>query len=159
MLNVGDTAPDIDATTTTGARFILSESQKPFAVVYFFPKAFTPGCTREAELFRDNYAELQLVGAEVIGISTDNLETQCKFGAALKVTFPLVADPDKKISAAFDVLWPVVGIAHRVTFIIDRGAMKILATFNHELSADKHRDDVLLFLDDLYRKRRQSLRP
>jgi peroxiredoxin len=154
MLDVGDTAPDIDATLTNGQRLVLSKSPKPFAVVYFFPKAFTPGCTREAELFRDNYAELTLVGAEVIGISTDNLDTQCKFAEELKVTFPMIADVDKSISASYDVLWPVVGVTHRVTFIIERATMKILALFRHELSADKHRDDVLIFLDDLYRSRR-----
>jgi thioredoxin-dependent peroxiredoxin len=153
MLNVGDTAPDIDAVATNGARVVLSQLKKPFAVVYFFPKAFTPDCTREAKLFQDNYAELQIVGADVIGISTDSLETQCKFAESMKVTFPLIADADKKISASFDVLWPIVGIAHRVTFIVDRASMKVLAMFKHELSADKHRDDVLLFLDDLYRKR------
>jgi peroxiredoxin len=156
MLEVGDTAPDIDTTTTSGARVVLTESSKPFAVVYFFPKAFTPGCTREAEVFRDNYAELQLVGAEVYGISTDDLDTQCKFANQMKVKFPFIADIDKKISASYDVLWPVVGIAHRVTYIIDRATMKILAVFKHELSADKHRDDVLLFLDALYQKRRST---
>jgi thioredoxin-dependent peroxiredoxin len=156
MLNVGDTAPDIDATATNGQRLILSESRKPYAVVYFFPKAFTPDCTREAALFRDNYAELTLVGAEVVGISTDSLDTQCKFAEKMKVTFPLIADVDKAISTSYDVLWPIVGIAHRVTFIIDRATMKVLALFRHELSADKHRDDVLLFLDDLYRKRRPT---
>lgn len=159
MLAVGDTAPEIDASTTTGTKVVLSALKKPFAVVYFFPKAFTPDCTREAALFRDNYAELQLVGAEVIGISTDNLQTQCKFVDEVKVPFPMIADTDKKISAAYDVLWPVVGIAHRVTLIVDRAAMKILAIFKHELNADKHRDDVLLFLDDLYQKRRSSIRP
>jgi peroxiredoxin len=153
MINVGDTAPDIDATDTNGKRVVLSQLKKPFVVVYFFPKAFTPDCTREAELFRDNFAELSFVGAEVVGISTDTLETQCKFADATKATFPLIADVDKKISASYDVLWPVVGIAHRVTFIVERKTMKVLALFRHELNADKHRDDVLLFLDQLYRQR------
>ncbi len=53
----------------------------------------------------------------------------------MKVTFPLVADADKKISASYDVLWPLIGIAHRVTFVIERATMKVLATFKHELSA------------------------
>src|SRR5665213_2711661 len=105
MLKVGDTAPDIDAVATSGDRVVLSQLKKPFAVVYFFPKAFTPDCTREAKLFQDNFAELSIVGAEVIGISTDSLETQCKFAQSLKVTFPLIADANKKISASYDVLW------------------------------------------------------
>jgi peroxiredoxin len=159
MLAVGDKAPDINAVATTGAQVVLSALKKPFAVVYFFPKAFTSDCTREAELFRDNYAELRLVGAEVIGISTDDLETQCKFADELKVPFPMLADADKSISAAYDVLWPVVGIAHRVTFVIDRVSMTILAIFKHDLSAIKHRDDVLVFLDDLYQKRRAATGP
>jgi peroxiredoxin len=156
MLGVGDTAPDISATATNGTHLVLSALEKPYAVVYFFPKAFTPDCTREAELFRNNYAELRLVGAEVIGISTDSFETQCKFAEKMSVAFPMIADADKKISAAYDVLWPVVGITHRVTFVIERSTRKILAVFKHELSADKHRDDVLLFLDALYQKRRST---
>lgn len=159
MLDVGDAAPEIDAVTTIGERLVLSKTPKPYAVVYFFPKAFTPGCTREAELFRDNYAELRLVGAEVIGVSTDDHKTQCDFAAATKVAFPMIADTDRAISRAYDVLWPVVAIAHRVTFIVDRTDMKILAVFKHELAAEKHRDDVLVFLDDLYQKRRTSSLP
>ncbi len=156
MLDVGQKAPEIDATTTSGKRFVVSQADRPFVVVYFFPKAFTPDCKRETELFRDNYAELRLVGAEVLGISTDTLATQCKFADDLKIAFPLVADVDKKISESYGVLWPVIGVAHRVTFVIDRATMAILARFRHELDADKHRDDVLLFLDDLYQKRRSS---
>ncbi|MEO8876163.1 MAG: peroxiredoxin [Polyangiaceae bacterium] len=154
MLSVGDTAPNIDATTTAGQHLVLSQAAKSYVVVYFFPKAFTPGCTREAELFRDNYAELSLLGAEVIGVSTDDHKTQCDFAAAIKATFPMIADADKSISNAYDVLWPVVHIAHRVTFIVERASMKILAVFKHELAAEKHRDDVLIFLDALYQKKR-----
>jgi peroxiredoxin len=147
-LRRGDTAPDIHAMTTQGKPFVLSSSPKPYTVVYFFPKAFTPGCTREAHLFRDNYAELMLAGAAVVGISTDDHETQCKFAASTGVPFPMIADKDGAISRAYGVLWPLIRKPKRLTFVVDR-SRKVLAEFRHELSIIKHRDDVLRFFDEL----------
>ncbi len=149
-LTKGDIAPEIDAVATTGERFILSRSSKPYTVVYFFPKAFTPGCTREAGLFRENFAELALAGARVVGISTDDHETQCAFAQATKAPFPMIADADLSISRAFGVLWPLIHVPKRITFVIAR-PRRIVAVFRHELSMVRHRDDVLRCLDDLRR--------
>jgi thioredoxin-dependent peroxiredoxin len=71
MLKVGDPAPDIDATGSDGVRFVLSAQKGLCTVIYFFPKAFTPGCTVETKRFRDNYAEIAMTGASIVGISTD----------------------------------------------------------------------------------------
>ena len=152
MLKAGDRAPEIDAETTNGDRFVLSKSTKHCTVVYFFPKAFTPGCTKETKLFTDNHQELSLGGADIIGISTDDNKTQCEFATSMAAPFPLIADADKSISRAFGVLWPVLGVPHRVTFIVDP-SMHILAVFQHELDIEKHRNDVLLFVDELFRAR------
>jgi serine/threonine protein kinase/peroxiredoxin len=152
LLAAGDAAPDIDRVTTRGERFVLSKSTRPCTVLYFFPRAFSPFCTREARLFRDIYAELALAGADVIGISTDDHETQCAFVASLSAKYPMIADADRAISRAYGVLWPVLGRAKRVTFVVD-GRMKILATFRHELRIKTHRDHVLRFVDALYRAR------
>jgi thioredoxin-dependent peroxiredoxin len=147
VLNTGDIAPEIDAITTDGARFVLSEQRGLCTVVYFFPKAFTPGCTAETKRFRDNFAELTLSGASVVGVSTDDPETQCRFASSLRAPFPLIGDKGKEISRAFDVLWPVLGVARRVTYVVapDR---QILAAFRHEIQVKKHRDDVLKFVND-----------
>lgn len=152
MLKVGDAAPEIDATTTRGDRFVLSTQEGLCTVVYFFPKAFTPGCTKETKSFSLNYTELMLAGARVVGISTDDDETQCNFAESIGTPFPLIADRDRSISRAYDVLWPLVGVAQRVTYVISR--QLILAAFRHELAVGRHTDDVLRFVDQIYRAHR-----
>ena len=81
MLDVGDKAPDFSAPASDGTRLSLSELRGKVVVLYFFPAAFTPGCTAETNRFRDNYGEIQALGAEVIGISTDGAEEQCGHAA------------------------------------------------------------------------------
>ncbi len=152
----GDTAPEIDATTTTGRRLVLSRSRSRYTVLFFFPKAFARDCILEAGLFRDNYAEMILAGATVLGVSADNHETQRNFAASVMAPFPMVADADGSICRAYDVLWPLLQRPKRVTFIVER-SMRILAVFRHELRVSKHRDDVLLFLDERARARRRAL--
>jgi len=152
MLAIGTTAPDIDA-EASGGRFRLSARTGHLCtVVYFFPKAFTPGCTKETKTFRDNYAELSLAGAALVGVSTDSAETQCRFAESISVQFPIVADRDGAITSAFDVKWPILGIARRVTYVLDPERV-VLAAFHHELDIERHRDDVLRFVDELYEKR------
>jgi peroxiredoxin len=153
MLRVGDTAPPIDAVTSLGTRFVLSEQSGLCTVLYFFPKAFTPHCTREAKLFRDNQVEIELAGATVVGISTDNHETQCRFAASTEAKFPMIADADQTISRAYDVLWPLIGLAHRVTYVVSP-KRRVEAVFRHELNPEAHRDDVLRFVNRMYRAAR-----
>ncbi len=152
MLAVGSVAPDIDADSSEG-RFCLSARPPGLCtVVYFFPKAFTPGCTRETMTFRDNYGELAMAGASIVGVSTDDVETQCKFANSVDAQFPVVGDPGGSIARAYDVRWPLVGLAKRVTYILSP-ARVVLAVFRHELDIGKHRDDVLAFVDAMLRKR------
>jgi peroxiredoxin len=115
-------------------------------VLYFFPKAFTPGCTTETRRFRDNYDDLKRRGAEVIGVSLDDLATQCRFAEKNDVSFPLVADPDHAITDKYDVKWPLLPFAKRVTYIIDEAGV-VRAVFHHELQVSRHLDDVVQFLD------------
>ncbi len=145
MLKVGDIAPEIRAVTTDGSTFVLSKQDGLCTVVYFYPKAFTPNCTVETRRFRDNYAEIALAGASIVGVSTDDGKTQCRFAEEMRTPFPLIADHDRTISRAYDVLWPLLGMARRATYVIapDR---TILAVFRHELQVIKHRDEVLRFV-------------
>jgi peroxiredoxin Q/BCP len=99
----------------------------------------------ETRLFRDNYDELRALGAEVIGISVDDLATQCRFAASLAVKFPLCSDRDRTISRAYGVLWPIVPIDKRVTFILDEEGV-VRAVFRHEVQVMKHLDNVVGFL-------------
>ena len=156
MLKPGDTAPDIDALASDGKRFRLAaQSGKLCTVVYFFPKAFTPGCTAETKRFRDNFPELELAGASIVGISTDDHDLQCSFADSLKAPFPMIGDADRSISTAYGVLWPVIGRPKRVTFIVN-ALRTIEAVFQHEVQITKHRDDVLRYVDQMYRMRRST---
>jgi peroxiredoxin Q/BCP len=153
MLRVGDSAPPIDAVTSLGTRFVLAEQDGLCTVVYFFPKAFTPHCTKETKHFRDNHVELQLAGATVVGVSTDDLKTQCKFAESLNARFPMIPDPEHTISRAYDVLWPIVGLARRVTYVVSP-ERKIEAVFHYEFKVDEHRNDVLRYVNQKYRAAR-----
>lgn len=149
MLNVGDTAPDINSVGSDGKPFVLSQQDGLCTVIYFFPKAFTPGCTAETKRFRDNYPEIALAGASIVGISTDDSDTQCKFAESLRAPFPMIGDRSKAISQAYGVLWPLVGLTRRVTFVVGPD-MKIEAVFHHELNIEAHRDDVLRFVNERF---------
>lgn len=153
MLKAGDPAPEIAAVTTGGERFVLSEQRGLCTVAYFFPKAFTPGCTKETKSFSHHHNELALAGATVVGISTDDDETQCRFAASTGVPFPLIADRDRSITRAYDVLWPIIGVAQRVTYVIASNRL-VLAAFRHELAIEQHTRDVLRFVDRIYRAHR-----
>lgn len=93
-------------------------------VLYFFPKAFTPGCDREAALFQKNYAELKSRGIEVVGVSRDSLETQSRYCQEKSLEFPVVADEDGSIARLYGVLTSA-GYANRVSFGIDRGGQVV----------------------------------
>lgn len=153
MLKAGERAPDIDAVASDGERFVLSAQGGLCTVVFFYPKAFTPNCTAETGLFRENYLELMLAGARVIGVSTDSMPTQCKFAGAMRVPFQLIPDPDKRICKAWGVLRPLLRVARRVTFVIGPD-LKVEAVFQHEFFVRHHRDDVLAFVNKLFLDRR-----
>jgi peroxiredoxin/predicted Ser/Thr protein kinase len=153
VLKAGDQAPEIDAIASNGARFKLSaQTHKLCTVVYFFPKAFTPGCEIEAKRFRDNYAEIMLAGARLVGVSTDDHDTQCLFAKEMRTPFPMIGDSDKKISRAYGVLWPILERPMRVTFVVGPNR-RIEAVFHHEIDIKQHAGDVLRIVDAMNRQR------
>lgn len=145
MLKVSDDAPEFEGQTVDGAPFRLSDLRGKRVVIYFFPRAFTPGCTAQTRRFRDNYDDLKALGAEVIGISVDPPSRQCDFQAKERVRFPMVGDPDHAIADAYDVLRPLLGVARRVTYVVGPDG-KIEAVFQHEFQVSKHLDDVVRHL-------------
>jgi peroxiredoxin len=145
VLEVGAVAPDFAAESFDGRKIRLAELRGRPVVLYFFPKAFTPICTIQTGRFRDSYADLVELGAEVIGVSSDRLDTQCEFGRRHNVTFPLLADPERDISVAYGVLWPIVPRARRVTFVIsEKGVIELVVW--HEFQVSKHLDEVFRYL-------------
>ncbi len=157
MLKVGERAPAIDAMTSSGTRFVLAEQIGLCTVIYFFPKSFTPGCTTETKSFRDNHVELEFAGVNVVGISTDDLTTQCNFARSIKTPFPLIGDNDSAICRAYDVLWPLIGVAKRVTYVISP-EQQIEAVLRHEIDVKSHRDDVLRFVNIKFLNLRKTSR-
>lgn len=152
MLKVGERAPTFSAPTAGGPLVSLEALRGKIVVLYFFRKAFTRNCTVETKGFRDNYNDLRALGAEVIGVSPDEMAAQCAFARELGVTFPLIADSDRTITGSYDVKFMFLPLIHRVTYVIDRSGV-IAGVFNHEFQVVKHLDEVLRFVRDLSLRR------
>jgi thioredoxin-dependent peroxiredoxin len=118
-LKVGDKAPDFTLLDQDGKSVSLSDALKSGPVILaFYPKAFTPGCTRQNSNFRDKYAEVEKKGAQVFGISTDSVETQRKFKAEYKLPYELLSDPDGKVAKQYPGTMALIGVAGRANFVI-----------------------------------------
>ena len=100
-LEIGDQAPAFTLTSDTGTQVSLSDFAGKHLVIFFYPAAMTPGCTKEACDFRDSLTTLQGAGYEVIGISPDKPEKLAKFVDKESLTYPLLADPDKQVLEAY----------------------------------------------------------
>ncbi len=115
----GDPAPAIKLQTDEGAPFDLQSRKGKWTVLYFYPKADTPGCTKQACAFRDNISRIRELGAEIFGISADQPEALAKFKKKHSLNFTLLADPDLKAIKAYGSKMPVVSMSKRWTFILD----------------------------------------
>ena len=100
-LEVGDKAPAFSLPDADGKTVKLSDFKGRKVIVYFYPAASTPGCTKQACDFRDSLAGLNDAGIDVVGISPDKPEKLAKFRDAESLTFPLLSDPDKKVLSAW----------------------------------------------------------
>jgi peroxiredoxin Q/BCP len=120
-LKVGDTAPDFALPDQSGATVKLSDFRgKKTVVLAFYIKAFTSGWTRELKAYQADIAKFEAADAKVLGISVDSREQNKAFAESLGVTFPILSDEQKTVSRRYDVLIPLLRLAHRVTFVIDR---------------------------------------
>jgi len=120
-IHPGMKAPPFTAQDGSGKTVQLADYLgKSNIVLYFYPKDDTPGCTAEACSLRDGHADLLAAGAVVIGVSADTAASHAAFAAKYHLPFPLLADPDRRIIEAYNVRMPLLGLAKRVTFLIDR---------------------------------------
>jgi thioredoxin-dependent peroxiredoxin len=124
-LNAGDTAPAFTLTSDEGTEISLSDFKNRKVILYAYPAAMTPGCTKQACDFRDNIASFTKEGYAVLGLSPDKPEKLAKFRTRDALTFPLLADPDKQVLQAYDAYGEkklygkvTVGVI-RSTFVID----------------------------------------
>lgn len=120
-LKLNDLAPEFSLQKQDGSTFSLSSRKKSgrFTILYFYPKAGTPGCTKQACGFRDNLEKIKLSGADVFGISTDSVDDQLKFYKEHKLNFDLLADHDGKVTDQFGAKMLVGNFAKRWTFILN----------------------------------------
>lgn len=146
MLSTGDHAPDLSWTAADGAEASLSKAGPAHTVLFFFPRAFSPGCTRETRQFHDRAGAFEALGAQVVGVSRDPAATLEAFSQSLCLSFPLVNDQSGKICQAYGVLWPLLGVPRRVTFIIAPG-QRIAHVLRHEIHIAQHVDGALRYLD------------
>jgi thioredoxin-dependent peroxiredoxin len=128
-LVVGASAPQITAPDQDRNPMIFGDVYaKGITLVYFYPKAATPGCTKEACSLRDSYAVLAGKGIQILGVSRDKPESQKAFRDAQHLPFPLIADTDGKVAEAFHVpMIPVAGIPMRQSFLIKDGKIAWLS--------------------------------
>ncbi len=141
QLNVGDQAPDFKGLDQDGKEVCLSDFKGSKLILYFYPKASTPGCTAESCNLRDNNELLQEKGFKIVGVSADSQKRQKNFQLKNKLPFPLLADEEREIIEAYGVWGPkkfmgkVYEGIHRYTFVIDEKG-EIIRIFNKVKTKD-----------------------
>lgn len=145
-LKVGDAAPAVTAVTDAGEKIALADVYKkqPYTLVYFYPKADTPGCTKQGCSLRDGYEALTKKGVAVLGVSHDDVAAQKAFKDKYHLPFTLLADTDKTVINAFGVptrVVPLMGeFASRSAYLIKDG--KIVYT-DYKGTTDKQAEAIL----------------
>jgi thioredoxin-dependent peroxiredoxin len=149
ILKVNDKAPDFTLPSQLDKPVKLSSFQgKSIVVVYFYPKDFTPICTKESKAFRDNYEAFKQAGAEVIGISGDSVESHKSFADEQKLPFLLLSDADDRVRKAWRIPNSLGALPGRVTFVIDKKGV-IRSVFNAPMEDKKHVSGALEVIENL----------
>ncbi|WP_299679472.1 thioredoxin-dependent thiol peroxidase [uncultured Tenacibaculum sp.] len=146
-LKIGDNAPSFEAKDQDGNIIKLEDYKGKKLVVFFYPKASTPGCTAEACNLRDNYETFQAQGYEILGVSADSAKRQQNFINKHELPFPLLADEDKSVINAFGVWGPKKFMGkeydgiHRTTFVIDENG--VLTDVIAKVKTKAHAEQIL----------------
>lgn len=145
-LKAGNAAPDFELPDQHGNLVRLSQFRgKRAAVVYFYPKDDTSGCTIEACGFRDDFERFQATGAEIIGISDDSAESHERFASKHKLPFTLLSDKGGRVRKLYAVKKTFGVIPGRVTFVIDRGGI-VRHVFSSQSKPARHIEEALIAL-------------
>jgi peroxiredoxin Q/BCP len=148
-LKPGDSAPAFELTDQHGKIHALSDYQGQWLVVYFYPRDDTPGCTREACEFRDDFVLLQRMGVGLLGISLDDVKSHKEFAEKYHLPFALLSDSKGEVARAYGSLWKLgpIRFARRHTFIINpRGS---IAKVYRSVAPETHTDEVVKDLEIL----------
>lgn len=140
-LEEGDQIPEFQLKNQDGR--LVKSSQMDKAIIFFYPRALTPGCTREACNFQNAYSNFEDLGWEIYGISTDNIKNQRAFHDAEDLEYDLLADPEGLICSKFGVI-ANSGMAKRITFIVKNGVVR--KKFK-QVDPDEHVEEVLNYLE------------
>ena len=148
-VKVGDKAPDFTLPSQMGGNVTLSEFfGKKNVVLYFYPKDESIGCTKEACSFRDSYEELTNLGAEVLGISGQSVESHKSFATHYGLPFILLSDKENKVRELYGVPSTMGIIPGRVTYIIDKKGV-VRHIFSSQTQAERHVDEAKRTLKEL----------
>jgi len=148
-VGVGDLAPDFTLPSQSGTSVRLSDYRgKRVVVLYFYPKDNTRGCTAEACAFRDSYEVFGEADAEVIGISSDSVESHEKFADRHRLPFVLVSDKGGRVRKEYGVPTTLGVVAGRVTYVIDRQGI-VRHVFSSMTNIGRHIDDALAVVKQL----------
>jgi len=146
-LKAGDKAPNFSAKDQDGNVHELADYKGKKLVVFFYPKASTPGCTAEACNLRDHWSTFQNQGYEILGVSADSAKRQHNFKTKYELPFPLLADEDKSVINAFGVWGPKKFMGkeydgiHRTTFVIDENG--VLSDVITKVKTKAHAEQIL----------------
>ena len=144
MIEEGKPAPDFELQSDTGETVKLSDLQGRPVVLYFYPKDDTPGCTVEACEFRDAYDVFRERGAEILGVSPDDVASHGKFKSKYELPFTLLADPGHELGEPYGVAQEGKSSYERSTFVIDADGN--VAKIMRRVNPDRHADEVLAAL-------------
>jgi peroxiredoxin Q/BCP len=148
IIEIGDKVPNFILKDQNGNSFNIENEIGKRMVIYFYPKDDTPGCTKEACKFRDDFESFNDLGASVIGISADSVTSHKKFEEKYNLPFTLLADVDNKVRALFGVPKSMIFLPGRVTYVIDKKGI-VRYIFNSQFGAEKHIENALNKLKEL----------
>jgi peroxiredoxin Q/BCP len=146
---VGKEAPGFKLQDQNGEWHDLQDYRGTWLAVYFYPKDDTPGCTKEACNFRDNIYAFKAIGAAVVGISIDDVESHNEFSEKYKLPFTILADEDGETAQAYGVLrdWKLIQIASRQSFLVNPDG--VIVKHYEDVDPDTHTQEVLADLEAL----------
>ncbi|MCY4529045.1 MAG: peroxiredoxin [Chloroflexi bacterium] len=148
MLKVGSQAPDFTITIGSGDSFTLSEHRGRNVVLFFYPMAFTPGCSAEVGGFCESYGDISAWNAVVLGISTNSVETVKRFARKMETPFPMGSDTKGRIRRLYGAEKWFGLVTSRVTYVID-GEGVIRGAFHSEFVVSSHIQNALQTLESL----------
>lgn len=151
MLKVGDPAPKFRLPSNKGEQVSLGEFLgRKNLVLYFYPKDYSAGCTREACTFRDSYSAFKELDAEILGVSPDSRSSHEKFANDEQLPFPLLSDSEGVVSKVYGVRSTLGFIPGRVTFVIDKQGI-IRHVYSSQIHAQRHVEEALSALRSMTR--------